>query len=224
MEKKFRFKFIKEGSSKYLSHLDVMSLMIRALRRAGIALKYTEGFNQRPKLGFGPPAPLGIESRAEYCDITVVEDITGEEFAHRTNESLIEGIRISDVKQFSGRTASLMSIIDVIDYSICISRRYPAREKSLEIMDSVYNIVDFKGSIYDTVAEEKSGDGKLWIIKLSGFACTSEKGGRKVFRPIQFIEKFKEITANHGLYIEKVVKEEAYALKEGGKLTPFEVL
>jgi radical SAM-linked protein len=224
MEIKFRFKFLKEGSSKYLSHLDVISVMTRALRRAGIALKYTEGFNQRPKLSFGPPVPLGIESRAEYCDITVVEDMTDEEFASRANESLIGGIRISAVKQFSGRPASLMSIIDIIDYSIYIGSSYPGREKSLEIIDSACSIVDFKGSIHDTGAGKKSKDGKFWVIKLSGFAGTSENMGMKVFRPVQFVEKFKEIVLYYGLDIERVVKEEAYSLKEGEKLTPFEVL
>ena len=45
--------------------------MIRALRRAGIRVKYTEGFNPKPKITFGPPIPLGVESAAEYADVTL---------------------------------------------------------------------------------------------------------------------------------------------------------
>jgi radical SAM-linked protein len=224
MEKKFRFKFLKEGSTKYLSHLDVISVMTRALRRADIALKYSEGFNQRPKLSFGPPVPLGIESRAEYSDITVAEDITDQEFASRANESLIEGIRISAARQFFTRTESLMSIIDIIDYSIYITGKYPGGRKSLEIIDRIKSIQDFKGSIYDMGIEKESKNEKCLIVKLSGFAKTSENREMKVFKPVQFIEKFKEIIGGWGLDIKQVIKEEAYALKEGGKRTPFEVL
>jgi radical SAM-linked protein len=65
MEKRLRFKFAKAGVLKYLSHLDMINIIIRAIRRSSILAKYTEGFNPKPKITFGPPIPLGIESQAE---------------------------------------------------------------------------------------------------------------------------------------------------------------
>ena len=49
----FRFKFSKTGEYKYFSHLDIISIITRALRRARIRVKYSEGFNPRPKINFG---------------------------------------------------------------------------------------------------------------------------------------------------------------------------
>ena len=43
-----RLRFSKTGRLKYISHLDINRAMSRALKRAGIPLWYTEGFNPHP--------------------------------------------------------------------------------------------------------------------------------------------------------------------------------
>ena len=65
---RYRGAFRKMGAMKYLSHLDLLRTMTRALRRAGISLKYSQGFNPRPLISFSPALAVGIESREEYVD------------------------------------------------------------------------------------------------------------------------------------------------------------
>lgn len=47
-----RLRFSKTGRLKYISHLDINRVMSRALKRAGIPLWYTEGFNPHPYMSF----------------------------------------------------------------------------------------------------------------------------------------------------------------------------
>ena len=75
-----RFKFFKKDEFKYLSHLDVLALMERALIRTGMPLVYSGGFHPKPKLSFSNPIPLGVQSLAEYCDIELAEEISADDF------------------------------------------------------------------------------------------------------------------------------------------------
>ena len=64
-----RLRFAKLGKVRFTSHRDVARIWERALRRAGVAVAYTEGFSPRPKLSFGLALSTGHESSAEYLDV-----------------------------------------------------------------------------------------------------------------------------------------------------------
>jgi radical SAM-linked protein len=54
-------------------HLDMVRVLPRVFRRAGLSLHYTEGFSPRPMLVFGPALALGMQSVAEYVDFALTE-------------------------------------------------------------------------------------------------------------------------------------------------------
>jgi radical SAM-linked protein len=64
-----RVRFSKTGKVRFTSHRDVARIWERALRRAALPVKYTEGFSPRPKLSFGLALPTGSESLGEYLDV-----------------------------------------------------------------------------------------------------------------------------------------------------------
>ena len=90
-----RIWFSKKGRVKYVSHLDIMRCMTRAVRRADIPLWYTEGFNPHPYLNFLQPMPLGIEGLNEPLDIRIEGDISNADIVTRLNGVLPEGIEIT---------------------------------------------------------------------------------------------------------------------------------
>ena len=63
-----RIRFSKTGRARYISHLDLSRVMQRSLRRAGIPLWYTEGFNRHPYVTFAAPLSLGFEGLQETMD------------------------------------------------------------------------------------------------------------------------------------------------------------
>jgi len=93
------FKFSKTGFMKYISHLDLMRLFTRAMRRADLPLKFTEGFSPHPKLSIKRALKLGLESENEEASILLKEDINPEDFLTRLQKELPEGIRIKDAQR-----------------------------------------------------------------------------------------------------------------------------
>lgn len=78
----------KTGRLRYLSHLDVTRAIERALRRAAIPVAYTQGYNQRMRLSFGPPLPVGAEGMGEVFTATLQEKMTPAELVARLSAQL----------------------------------------------------------------------------------------------------------------------------------------
>jgi radical SAM-linked protein len=66
---KIRLRFTKTGDLRFLSHHDLMRLMERLLRRAGMPLRFTAGFHPKPKIVFANALSLGIVGRQEVVEI-----------------------------------------------------------------------------------------------------------------------------------------------------------
>ena len=67
--KDIRIRFEKTGRARYISHLDLTRAMTRAVRRAGLPIWYTEGFNKHPYLTFAAPLSLGFEGTDESLSL-----------------------------------------------------------------------------------------------------------------------------------------------------------
>jgi len=90
------FIFSKTGKMKFISHLDLMRLLTRALRRADIPVRISQGFNPHPKLSVSRAIKVGIESDHEEARICVRWPVEPREFSEKLNRALPEGIRIVD--------------------------------------------------------------------------------------------------------------------------------
>jgi len=96
---KFTFTFSKKGAMKYISHLDLMRLFMRAFRRAGLPVKITEGFNPHPKLSIKRALKLGIESENEEATIILRDYTEPLLFKEALRQQLPTGIEIKHVER-----------------------------------------------------------------------------------------------------------------------------
>ena len=87
----------KEGPARLLSHLNVLKLLERALIRSDVRLKFTEGFNPRPKFTASPAIPLGMSSRSEYLRFEAFGELS-ESLAAQLNDCLVEGLEVQTVE------------------------------------------------------------------------------------------------------------------------------
>ena len=97
----------KEGRAKYISHLDMNRCFTRAVRRAGLNLWYTEGFNPHPYLCFLAPLSLGQESDGEPLDIRIEDEMSDGEIYRRMNAVLPEGISVVRVHEAFSKPAEI---------------------------------------------------------------------------------------------------------------------
>ena len=115
---KVRLTFSKTGEMKYLGHLELVTLFSRAIRRAGIPMAYSAGFHPLPKIGFGPPLSVGIESMAEEMDLELAEYMKPHEIHERLNKTLSQGIKILEAAEVPLKLHSISAIITEATYLI----------------------------------------------------------------------------------------------------------
>ena len=94
-----RIWFKKVGRAKYISHLDLMRSMTKAIKRSGLRVWYTEGFNPHAYITFPLPLSLGIESDGECVDIRVEDGVTPWEVKERLFNQMPEGLDLISVEE-----------------------------------------------------------------------------------------------------------------------------
>ena len=93
---RLRLLYSKTGKAKYIAHLDLLATMRRALLRAGVGLKYSEGFNPHPYMSVALPLQVGCESVCELMDISLIDGVQTDGIAERINASMPEGLSICE--------------------------------------------------------------------------------------------------------------------------------
>lgn len=93
-KKAVRVFFEKKGRAVYISHLDILRTMQRALKRSGLPVWYSEGFNPRIYLNFPLALSLGVEGRCEPMDMYITEDVGMDEIVRRLDAQMPEGLHI----------------------------------------------------------------------------------------------------------------------------------
>lgn len=115
---KIRLRYTKTGKARYLSHLELTTALIRAMRRADFPFRYSGGFHPAPKASFGPALGVGIAGIREYLDIELTPPFDSDEGLARLNMTLPDGIRADRIIVLSGREKSLNSFIQRYAYEV----------------------------------------------------------------------------------------------------------
>ena len=135
-----RIKYRKGQQVRFLSHLDMIRLLERAFRRAGVPLAYTEGFNPHPKIAYGPPLATGFTSDAEYLDLQYRRE-TKVDIGKAVASALPNGVELLEIKALYGKGMALNALINRADYEI----RFPRSCK----------LGHFSGTITKLLGEQK---------------------------------------------------------------------
>lgn len=80
--------FEKTPRLRHIGHLDLMRAMQRALRRSGLPLKYSQGFNPHILLTFAAPLSVGMPGKREIMEVPIEGEMTGEAFLEKLRPAL----------------------------------------------------------------------------------------------------------------------------------------
>jgi len=114
---RFRLKYTKGPEIKFISHLDMTRVWLRAISRARLPIAYSQGFSPHPKVSFGPPLPLGVTSRGEYMDIQLDRPASAES-VNDLNKHLPRGMEISAVKPIMSNARSISELAEAAEYMV----------------------------------------------------------------------------------------------------------
>lgn len=107
-----RLLFTKTGEAVWMSHLDLMRLMQRAFKRAGLPLTHTQGYNPRPSVSIALPLSVGVESRCELLDFDLEgEKIPCEQITRKLNDALVSGIQVLKTYE-TGRKIKELALLE----------------------------------------------------------------------------------------------------------------
>ena len=208
----YRVRFAKRGALVFVSHLDFAHSFIRALKRAEIHIKYSEGFNPHPKLVFALPLSVGMVGENEYCDITITDDLSAEEVKTRLENSLtgdieIKKVYVPEIKIGKVTSAKYEIVFDDLKPEIGEIKSALVNPPSVSKTTKSGNTkeLDIKSLIYDFDAEENDGKKIIYL--------TLAASGENYLNPDLVLQSLRqsgldisedfEITRTHILFSEK---------------------
>ena len=141
MTNRYVIKFSKNGYVKYTSHLDLLRIFKRAFKKTGLGLRYSQGFNPHPKMGFAQPLSLGYAGKNELIEFEINEPASEESILEKMQCEMPDGIDLIECKSLGPDVKSLASIADSALYKIWI----PTEKDEVEL----------KSKLADYIAQEK---------------------------------------------------------------------
>lgn len=114
----YQIKFEKSGPLKYISHLDLSSVVSKTFRRAQIEVELTQGFNPRFKISFGPALPLGVVGLEEFFNISLIDNLDIGVIKSRINKFAPEGLKIKEVELLNENKTTLSQSLKYAVYII----------------------------------------------------------------------------------------------------------
>jgi radical SAM-linked protein len=112
----YRLQVAKLGGARFLSHLDVLRALLRSMRRAGLPLALSQGFNPQPKVAFAGALALGPESEAEFVDLELAEAMPVVDVASRLARAMPPGFILRQAALAPRRGKALASYEAVCRY------------------------------------------------------------------------------------------------------------
>ena len=94
-------RFSKTGRAKYISHLDLMHTMQRAMARCNMPIWFTEGFNQHAYVSVALPLSTGYSGEYEFLDFNFLTETVPENAVEMINSVFPEGLSAQEIYALS---------------------------------------------------------------------------------------------------------------------------
>ena len=161
---KLRMKFTKHGPIRFLGHLDVMRYVQKAIRRAEIDIKYSEGYSPHQILSFAQPLSVGSTTDGDYMDMTLVSAESADAVMDALNDAMNEGIEIIAVTELPEKCENAMTSVAAAEYLISFRT---GKEPSFSLSETMESFMsqDSIPAVKKTKNGEKTIDIKPLIYK-----------------------------------------------------------
>lgn len=224
---RYVIKFTKEEEIKFISHLDLMRTIQRVIRRAGLPVEYSKGFNPHMNLSIAQPLSVGVYSKGDYLDTVLAEELDEDLIIDKLNNSappaikFLQAIKVTKTFPNGKKVPQVASMLDGALYKIRIN--YEDVEKGYKDIENL-----LKKEEWVTIKKGKKGDKEIDIKKMvkefnfnikdtaieieSLLAC----GSRENLSPDLLTSYIKSNTeaVKENSFVE-IMRQEMYTLHEG---------
>ncbi len=196
MKFNYRMHFSKKGRARFVSHLDTLSCLVRAVRRAGFRLAYTEGMRPKPILSLAMPLGVGVEGEDEICDFALAQRAPLNELASRLGAELPEGMTLKSVGPTWDHSKSAARV-EAVNYRISFREPLPGLA---EACDRFGEAPEFK-VLRRRPKGDKEIDVKQYVRSVrpladgAGIEFTMKVTGEGTARPEEIVESLAALGA-----------------------------
>lgn len=158
---------------RYVGHLDLMRAMQRALRRSGVPIAFSQGFNPHLLLTFAAPLSVGMPGKREIMEVPLSADISEAEFKEKLSAALPNDLPCIAVRSVDDRHPAPMALLAAASYSVIL------HENAAVLLQAIPTLLEKKSIIM--MKKSKSGEKPCDIRPLiydlqqtseDAFACT----------------------------------------------------
>ncbi len=119
--------FEKTDRVRHIGHLDLMRAVQRALRRSGLPIRYSQGFNPHVVLAFASPLPVGVSGLEELMEVAMEADCPADEFAIRLAPAMPASLPLLSARAVDDRHPKLMAALRTAGYEVTLPHTDDAR-------------------------------------------------------------------------------------------------
>ena len=112
--------FEKGERIRHIGHLDIQRSVQRGLRRSGLPVAYSNGFNPHILITFASALSTGACGTREIMDVTMAEEVTAEEFLERMNKAMPPEMQLSEARVLDQKHPALMASLRAAKYDLLI--------------------------------------------------------------------------------------------------------
>lgn len=194
------FKYTKINGAEYVSHLDMLRHLSKIMRRAGLPMGYSKGFNPHMSIFMSAPIAVGVSSKAEFCFVETTA--TAEEFLKAFNQSSFKGVECT----FAISVNKKVSVAGVINRAL-----YRIKGVNKFDLNEVLNATEFEFT--NKKGERKEVRNKIFSLSWDEDVLVAQLGfGNEGLRPDLFAQELVRLYGGNS-FIE-VSKEETFVNEE----------
>ncbi|MEA3545100.1 MAG: TIGR03960 family B12-binding radical SAM protein [Thermodesulfobacteriota bacterium] len=121
-----RLKLSKLGRARMVGHLEYLKMFQRAIRRAQLPIRYSQGFHPMPKVSYLEALPMGVSSETELVDLELLTHVPAEQVMKDINIQLPVGFKIVESKIIPWKSPSPSATVAASSYRVPLSQLLPA--------------------------------------------------------------------------------------------------
>ena len=212
--------FYKKGNMRFISHLDLQRLFKRCIKRAGIAVAYSNGFNPHEKINIVHPLSLGFETDRDYFEIDTQEAYPEDQLADIMNLALPEGIRFTFCREIPYSSRNSSSIAESSLYEAFLPSSQNLNIDGFIIHDRVVILKKDKKTKKLVEKDVKDWIGSVVLLEEteegSRLSLLLRSAPNETLNPVNLLESLCAFSgSSFDRESVRVTRKELYALKDG---------
>lgn len=186
----YRLKYQKGERMKFIGHLDFLRFFQRIIRKSGIPIGYSNGFNPHQMVSFAAPLPLGMTSSGDYCDIETTAYLEPSALLEAINPEFPEDVKLLRATPFETGEQRAMASVAAGKYLIQKTTHTPLdfTAEDLNAFLSQPNVMVWKKSKKGLKEMDLLPGVYSCVIQKDSLETILQTGSERNIKPEQFLE------------------------------------